>query len=129
VAALGQPIATGENLFSYDDARNLVRYGGLRRERDFIQIDPLLAYGVHEYVRILELWPRAQFLPHAGHLFAAHCVAALGLGMAEAAPDAALVYGGYWDGVRVEAGRVRIPDLPGVGFEAKANLFAVLEAT
>jgi carbon-monoxide dehydrogenase large subunit len=129
VAALGQPIATGENLFSYDDARNLVRYGGLRRERDFLQVDPLLAYGVHEYVRILELWPRAQCLPHAGHLFAAHCVAALGLGMAEAAPDAALVYGGYWDGVRVEAGRVRIPDVPGVGFEAKANLFAVLEAT
>jgi len=127
VARLGQPIATGENLFSFDDARNLVRYGGLRRERDFIQVDPLLAYGVDEYVRILELWPRAQFMPHAGHLFNAHCVAAFGLGMAEAAPDASLVYGGYWDGVRVDAGRVKIPDLPGAGFEAKANLFAVLE--
>ena len=125
--ALGQPIATGENLFSFDDARNLVRYGGMRPERDFIQVDPLLAYGVAEYVRILELWPRARFMPHAGHLFAAHCVAAFGLGMAEAAPDASLVYGGYWDGVRVDGGRVKIPDLPGVGFEAKANLFAVLE--
>jgi L-alanine-DL-glutamate epimerase-like enolase superfamily enzyme len=129
VARLGQPIATGENLFSYDDARNLVRYGGLRRERDFIQVDPLLAYGVDEYVRILELWPRAQFMPHAGHLFNAHCVAAFGLGMAEAAPDASLIYGGYWDGVRVEAGRVKIPDVPGAGFEAKANLFSVLEKT
>ena len=127
LAALGQAIATGENLFSYDDARNLVRYGGLRRERDFIQVDPLLAYGIDEYVRILELWPRQQFLPHAGHLFNAHCVAAFGLGMAEAAPDASLVYGGYWDGVRVEAGRVKIPDIPGAGFEAKANLFEVLE--
>jgi L-alanine-DL-glutamate epimerase-like enolase superfamily enzyme len=129
LAALGQPIATGENLFSYDDARNLVRYGGLRPERDFIQVDPLLAYGVHEYVRILELWPRPQMLPHAGHLFAAHCVAAFGLGMAEAAPDASLIYGGYWDGVRVDGGRVRIPDMPGAGFEAKANLLAVLEKT
>jgi L-alanine-DL-glutamate epimerase-like enolase superfamily enzyme len=127
LAELGQPIATGENLFSFDDARNLVRYGGLHPERDFIQVDPLLAYGVHEYVRILELWPHGQMLPHAGHLFAAHCVAAFGLGMAEAAPDASLVYGGYWDGVRVEGGRVRIPDIPGAGFEAKANLFAVLE--
>jgi L-alanine-DL-glutamate epimerase-like enolase superfamily enzyme len=127
LAALGQPIATGENLFSFDDARNLVRYGGLRRERDFIQVDPLLAYGVDEYVRMLELWPPAQFLPHAGHLFNAHCVAAFGLGMAEAAPDASLIYGGYWDGVRVDAGRVKIPDAPGAGFEAKANLFAVLE--
>ena len=129
LAALGQPIATGENLFSYDDVRNLVRYGGLRPERDFIQVDPLLAYGVDEYVRILDLWPHGQCLPHAGHLFAAQCVAAFRLGMAEAAPDASLVYGGYWDGVRVDGGRVKIPDAPGVGFEAKANLFAVLEKT
>jgi L-alanine-DL-glutamate epimerase-like enolase superfamily enzyme len=121
------PVATGENLFSFDDARNLARYGKLRRDRDFVQVDPLLAYGVDEYVRILELWPRKQFLPHAGHLFNAHCVAAFGLGMAEAAPDASLIYGGYWDGTRVEAGRVKIPDAPGAGFEAKANLFAVLE--
>jgi L-alanine-DL-glutamate epimerase-like enolase superfamily enzyme len=49
--------------------------------------------------------------------------------MAEAAPDASLVYGGYWDGVRVDGGRVKIPDAPGVGFEAKANLLAVLEQT
>jgi L-alanine-DL-glutamate epimerase-like enolase superfamily enzyme len=124
------PLATGENLFSYDDARNLLRYGDLQRERDFLQFDPLLSYGVAEYVRILELygdWPRRQFVPHAGHLFAAHCVAGLALGMAEAAPDATLPYGGYWDGVRIDGGRIKIPDLPGVGFEAKANLFAVLE--
>jgi len=129
VSALGQPIATGENLFSFDDARNLVRYGGLRPERDFIQVDPLLAYGVDEYSKILKLWPAAHLLPHAGHLFNAHCVAAFGLGMAEAAPDAALIYGGYWDGVRVDGGRVKIPDVPGAGYEAKANLFAVLEKT
>ena len=122
------PIATGENLFSLDDARNLLRYGGLRKDRDFIQVDPLLAYGVHEYVRMLELWPRKQFMPHAGHLFNAHCVAGLGLGMAEAAPDASLVYGGSWDGVRVDGGRVKIPDAPGAGFERKSNLFAVLES-
>jgi L-alanine-DL-glutamate epimerase-like enolase superfamily enzyme len=126
------PLATGENLFSFDDARNLLRYGGLRRARDFIQVDPLLAYGVVEYTRILGEyeaagWARSRFLPHAGHLFAAHCVAGLGLGMAEAAPDTSLVYGGYWDGVRVDGGRVTIPDAPGAGYERKANLFAVLE--
>jgi D(-)-tartrate dehydratase len=38
------------------------------------------------------------------------------------------VYGGYWDGVRIEDGRVRIPDVPGAGYEAKANLFEVLES-
>lgn len=122
------PLATGENLFSFDDARNLLRYGGLRPGKDFIQVDPLLSYGVDEYVRILGLWDRRQCMPHAGHLFAAHCVAGLGLGRAEAAPDASLPYGGYWDGTRVEAGRVRMPDAPGAGYEAKRNLFEILEA-
>jgi L-alanine-DL-glutamate epimerase-like enolase superfamily enzyme len=130
--ASATPLATGENLFSFDDARNLLRYGGLRPERDFVQVDPLLSYGVGEYVKIIAAfeaagWKRTQFLPHAGHLFAAHCVAALGLGMAEAAPDAALPYGGYWDGVRVAGGRVTIPDTPGAGYERKANLYALLE--
>jgi L-alanine-DL-glutamate epimerase-like enolase superfamily enzyme len=129
------PLATGENLFSLDDARNLLRYGGLWPERDLIQIDPLLAYGVGEYVRILELfesgpegpsWPRRAFMPHAGHLFAAHCVAGLGLGMAEVAPDSGLPYGGLWSGVRVLDGTITLPELPGVGFEAKPNLFALL---
>src|SRR3954471_6619222 len=86
------PLATGENLFSFDDARNLVRYGGLRPDRDFIQVDPLLSYGVGEYVRTLDVfegagWGRERFMPHAGHLFNAHCVAGLGLRAAEAAPD------------------------------------------
>lgn len=30
------PIATGENLFSMQDARNLIRYGGMIRERDYL---------------------------------------------------------------------------------------------
>jgi L-alanine-DL-glutamate epimerase-like enolase superfamily enzyme len=125
------PLATGENLFSFDDARNLRRYGGLDPARDRIQVDMLLAYGVGEYVRMLEEyethgWPRSAFWPHAGHLFAAHCVAGLALGAAEAAPDASLAYGGYWDGVRAERGTVTLPDVPGVGYEHKANLRALL---
>jgi L-alanine-DL-glutamate epimerase-like enolase superfamily enzyme len=126
------PVATGENLFSLDDARNLARYGGLRPERDFVQVDPLLSYGVGEYVRILRCfksWNSERFLPHAGHLFAAHCVAGLNLGMAEAAPDARAPYGGYWDGVAVREGRLAIPGLPGAGYEGKQNLFSILERT
>jgi D(-)-tartrate dehydratase len=125
-------IATGENLFSFDDARNLLRYGGLRSGRDRIQIDILLAYGIGEYERILQLyrrhgWGVDQFYPHAGHLLAAHTVAGLGLGSAEAAADPTLSYGGFWDGTEVRDGRVDIPDLPGVGFEGKANLYRLLE--
>ena len=45
------PIATGENLFSMLDARNLIRHGGLRPDRDILQFDPALSYGLVEYLR------------------------------------------------------------------------------
>src|SRR5258707_6798994 len=38
------PIATGENLFSVHDARNLIRYGGLRPDRHVLHVDPALDY-------------------------------------------------------------------------------------
>ena len=131
--AYGGPVATGENLFSHDDARNLLRYGGLAPGRDRVQIDMLLAYGMPEYRRILDTfiaagWQRSAFWPHAGHLFAAHAVAGLGLGSHESAPDDTRLYGGFWDGTTVENGQVALPSLPGAGFEAKANLHAVLRA-
>ena len=59
-AVSATPIATGENLFSNQDSRNLIRYGGLNPSRDFLQMDPALSYGIVEY---RELWrccgPRA----------------------------------------------------------------------
>src|SRR6202171_1801546 len=35
-----RPLATGENLFSMQDARNLIRHGGQRADRDWLQVDP-----------------------------------------------------------------------------------------
>ena len=94
------PIATGENLFSHSEARNLLLYGGLRSDRDWIQIDPALAYGLTEYFRILELaedqgWKRTRMLPHAGHLLAFHAVGGLGLAAHEVAPGTDLPLCGY----------------------------------
>ena len=40
------PMATGENLFSHQDARNLIRYGGMRPDRDWLQFDCALSYGL-----------------------------------------------------------------------------------
>jgi L-alanine-DL-glutamate epimerase-like enolase superfamily enzyme len=34
-----KPMATGENLFSMQDARNLIRHGGMRPDRDWLQFD------------------------------------------------------------------------------------------
>src|SRR6478672_336613 len=49
------PMATGENLFSHQDARNLLRYGGMRPDRDWLQFDCALSYGLCEYQRTLAM--------------------------------------------------------------------------
>src|SRR6202008_1847219 len=66
------PMATGENLFSHQDARNLLRYGGMRPDRDFLQFDCALSYGLCEYQRTLAAlhiagWSRSRCIPHGGH--------------------------------------------------------------
>ena len=124
------PVATGENLFSCDDATNLLRYGGMRPHQDRLQMDISLSYGVGEYRRMIERaeslgWSSQAFWPHAGHLFAAHVVAGLGLGSHESAPDPTRLYGGFWDDVPVADGHIHLPTHPGVGFEHKANLMSV----
>lgn len=125
------PVATGENLFSVADARNLIRYAGLRPDRDILQFDIALSYGLVEYLRILDMlaehgWSRRRCVPHAGHLLAFNAAAGLGLGGHEVAADASLPYGGLHDGARIVDGVAHPPDAPGIGFEAKANLFAIL---
>ena len=79
------PLATGENLFSVQEARNLVLYGGMRSDIDILQFDPALSYGLVEYLRTLEMlsqqgWSIRQCIPHGGHLFAVHIAAGLGTG-------------------------------------------------
>jgi L-alanine-DL-glutamate epimerase-like enolase superfamily enzyme len=127
------PIATGENLFSCQDARNLIRYGGMDRERDWLQMDPALSYGLVEYLRTLKMlgdhgWSARRSVPHGGHQFALHLAAGLGLGGNESYPGVFQPFGGFADGVPVEGGRVRIPDDPGIGIERKANLISIYEA-
>jgi L-alanine-DL-glutamate epimerase-like enolase superfamily enzyme len=54
--------------------------------------------------------------------------AGLGLGANESYPDRFQPYGGFPDGVRVEDGYVTLPDLPGIGFEGKADLYREMRA-
>jgi L-alanine-DL-glutamate epimerase-like enolase superfamily enzyme len=126
------PVATGENLFSSQDARNLLRYGGMRPERDRLQMDPALSYGLVEYLRTLDAlaaegWSPRRCVPHGGHQFALHLAAGLGLGGNESYPGVFEPFGGFADGVPVEDGRVKLPDAPGIGIEAKQSLRNVYE--
>ena len=115
-------LATGENLFSRDDARNLLRYAGLRKDRDILQFDISLSYGIVEYLRILDDldeqgWRRERCLPHAGHLLAMNAVAGLGLGLAEVAMDTSTLFGKLTAGVPLSEGGATLPSEPGAGFE------------
>jgi len=120
-------MATGENLFSMQDARNLIRYAGMRPDRDWLQFDCALSYGLVEYLRTLDMlrqhgWSPSRCIPHGGHQMSLAIAAGLGLGGNESYPDLFQPYGGFPDGVRVENGYVTLPDLPGIGFEGKADL-------
>ena len=52
--------------------------------------------------------------------------AGLGLGGNESYPGVFQPFGGFADGIPVRDGRVGLPDAPGIGFEAKKDLYAVL---
>lgn len=128
------PLATGENLFSHQDVRNLLRYGGMRPELDVLQMDPVLSYGLVEYRRMLKVlaeagWSARSCIPHGGHQFALNIAAGLGLGGNESYPHVFAPFGGFADSTPVEDGRVRLPDAPGVGFEEKQALYELLRAT
>jgi L-alanine-DL-glutamate epimerase-like enolase superfamily enzyme len=125
-------LATGENLFSMQDARNLVRHGGLRPDRDWLQFDPALSYGLVEYLRTLDMlaahgWSRRRCVPHGGHQFALNIAVGLGLGGNESYPQVFAPFGGFADNTAVKDSRIAMPDIPGIGFEAKNALYAVMK--
>lgn len=124
-------MATGENLFSHQDARNLLRYGGMRADRDWLQFDCALSYGLVEYLRTLEVveqcgWSPSRCIPHGGHQMSLNIAAGLGLGGNESYPDVFQPYGGFPDTVKVEDGHITMPDLPGIGFEGKSDLISIM---
>jgi L-alanine-DL-glutamate epimerase-like enolase superfamily enzyme len=125
-------MATGENLFSHQDARNLLRYGGMNPEQDVLQFDCALSYGLVEYLRTLDEvtaagWSTRRVVPHGGHQMSLNIAAGLHLGGNESYPDMFQPFGGFADGIAVEDGFVGLPDLPGIGFEAKPALYAVMK--
>ncbi|NML48142.1 mandelate racemase [Ramlibacter sp. G-1-2-2] len=127
------PMATGENLFSMQDARNLVRYGGMRPDRDWLQFDCALSYGLVEYLRTLDMlkqhgWSPSRCIPHGGHQMSLAIAAGLGLGGNESYPDLFQPYGGFPDGVKVQDSHVVLPELPGIGFEGKSDLIREMHA-
>jgi L-alanine-DL-glutamate epimerase-like enolase superfamily enzyme len=129
--AYAPPLATGENLFSTQDVENLVTFGGLRGDRDIIQIDPPQAYGIVQFARTVAMlerhgWRRASLFPHGGNQMSLHIAGGFGLGGAESYPGVFGAFGGFADGALLENGYLKLPDRPGIGFEAQSALYRIM---
>jgi L-alanine-DL-glutamate epimerase-like enolase superfamily enzyme len=125
-------MATGENLFSAQDAKNLVVYGGMRPELDWIQIDPALAYGFTEYLKVDAMmteqgWSRRQQIPHGGHQLGFNMAAGMQLGGSETYPLVFQPWGGFADDVDIVDGYARPHDTPGIGIELKSKIYQQLK--
>jgi len=92
-----------------------------------LQMDPGLAYGLTEYLRMLDAmseqgFARSDAHPHGGHLINLHIAAGLGLGGCEAYPGVFQPFGGYSPACQVRDGQIRPSDAPGFGLEEKPEL-------
>jgi L-alanine-DL-glutamate epimerase-like enolase superfamily enzyme len=125
------PLAAGENLYSTQDVANFARFGGLRPDRDVIQVDPPQAYGIVQYastVAMLEAggWPRHALFPHGGNQMSLNIAGGFGLGGAESYPGVFGAFGGFADDARIESGYLKLPEQPGIGFENQAALYRLM---
>jgi D(-)-tartrate dehydratase len=103
----------------------------LRPDRDVIQVDPALSYGLVEYLRIQDMlrahgWSSRRCIPHGGHQFSLHIAAALKLGGNESYPGEFQPTGGFADDAVVRDSRVGLTEIPGIGFEGKRAFYDVL---
>jgi L-alanine-DL-glutamate epimerase-like enolase superfamily enzyme len=127
------PLATGENIFSLVDSSNLVFYGGLKPNRDYLQMDPVLSYGLTEYLRILNMikqngWSTKRCIPHGGHQFGLHIAAGLDLYGNEAYPEVFLPFGKFSTKMNLENGIVKLTDAPGIGYEEIPDIFKIFKS-
>ncbi len=91
-----------------------------------------LADDVANAMRTLEMlqlhgWSPRRCVPHGGHQFALNIAVGLGLGGNESYPQVFAPFGGFADDTKVNDSRIAMPDIPGIGFEAKNALYAVMK--
>jgi D(-)-tartrate dehydratase len=125
------PLATGENLFSTSDVVNLVRYSGMRPDRDVVQTDTPQSYGIATLAKTIAAiagygWQPAQLMPHGGNQMSLHIAGGFGLGLCEAYPDVFGMFSGYADDATLDDGYLTMPSRPGIGFEAQNDLYAIM---
>ena len=128
------PMATGENLFSMQDARNLIRYGGMRPDRDWLQFDCALTYGLVEYLRTLDMLKAARLVAAPLHParrppdVAQHRGRPRASAATRAIPTCSSPTAASPTACASTTATSRCPTCPGIGFEGKADLIAEMRA-
>lgn len=103
----------------------------MRPDKDYLQFDCALSYGLVEYMKTLKMlkengWSSRRCIPHGGHQMSLNIAAGLKLGGNESYPGIFEPFGGFADDEPIEDGYVKLPQVPGIGFETKAKLMKVL---
>jgi L-alanine-DL-glutamate epimerase-like enolase superfamily enzyme len=103
----------------------------LRPDRDIIQVDPPQSYGIVHYAGTLAMlesngWKRSSLFPHGGNQMSLHIAGGFGLGGAESYPGVFGPFGGFADDAKLLNGTIRLPDRPGIGFEAQSGLYGIM---
>ncbi len=133
VSAYENPVATGENLFSQEELRNLLRHGGFRSDLDYVQIDVPQSYGIQNCAESIDImgqfgWKPDRLVPHGGNQMSLAVALGFGMKICESYPHVFGVFSGYADNARVENGYMPAPTLPGIGFEGQNDLFALFKS-
>jgi len=128
----GGAVAGGENLYSIHDFINLIKYGGFREEKDFLQIDIPQSYGISYFNEaLIELkklnWEVNKIMPHGGNQMSLHIACGFGLSMCEAYPNVFGVFSGYDDDYKLNDGFLELSDRPGIGFEGQNDLYELFK--
>jgi L-alanine-DL-glutamate epimerase-like enolase superfamily enzyme len=101
----------------------------VRQDRDIIQTDVPQSYGIAQFARTLTVlrelgWSPRSIFPHGGNQMTLHIVGGFGLGGCEAYPGVFGMFAGFADDAQIDDGYLRLPDRPGIGFEAQNALYA-----
>ncbi|HEY6254973.1 MAG TPA: mandelate racemase, partial [Xanthobacteraceae bacterium] len=71
-------------------------------------------------------WKRTSLFPHGGNQMSLHIAGGFGLGGAESYPGVFGPFGGFADDARPVDGKIKLPELPGIGFEAQSALYRIM---
>ena len=130
------PMATGENLFCHQDARQPApATAACARTATGCSSTARSPTGSSNTCGRSRCslqqrgWsPQALSCPHGGHQMSLQMAAGLQLGGNEAYPGVFQPFGKFADGTEIVEGYIRLPELPGIGFEANGELYSLLRS-